>query len=605
MFQGSNKSSPTVTIREYDDSDFPRKPYYSDVIGGFVGTLSWGPVGFPILVSNERDYRGIFGYPVRGAPRKTIVNHLNIHNFLQYYDKLRIIRLGPEELFNAGSSGGSILVKNGDHFSYLAGTSQDYNLVDSENYFIARYGGEFGNSLSVLVVDGSDPEIETYFRSNPDGQTSEGLTLDETYPFTREPATSDYVRLRGGSNDEIHIAVVDEDGVFTGTKNNILEIYQGLSKAYDAQNYDGTSNYYKDVINSKSKYIYACKDFTNYPFNSGLTGDSTTDFSMIKNLISDNGEVIRYTKDYISCSLVGGGDGWADYSTEVLLYGYEGDTWDVGYNYFKLNPVHFLIDHNEIPSLTNRIAEMLRYSNQTILCVGVSAGSTGDISTKTNAIVNYCNGITSDDALSIVAGTKMTYDPFTDQTIALNMASDIAGLNCRTSAEESPWISAAGYKRGKILNYERIYYSPKLTDRDTLFKKKINPVKEDNGDFYLFGDLTHINAYSPTESIGAKRTVMIIENFLSEIGPKFLYKINDTQTRIQFSTAVGQFLDNLKNLGGVNDYRVVCDTTNNTEEVIAAGNFVGDVYIKVAKSIYYIILNFNTSRYKKNTITIR
>jgi hypothetical protein len=605
MFQGSNKSSPSITIREYDDSQFPREPYYSDVVGGIVGCLSWGPVGMPLLVSNERDYRAIFGYPIRGAPEKTIRNHINIHNFLQYYDKLKIVRVGPDELVNAGSSAASILVKNAEHFSYLAGPSLDYNLVDSQNLFIARYGGEMGNSISVLVVDSDNPTIDTVYRSDPDGFTSEGTTLESIYPFTREPGTTDYVRVRGGSNDEIHIAVIDEDGLITGTKNNILEIYQGLSKAYDAQNYDGTSNYYKDVINSKSRYIYACKDLTNIPTAVGLTGDSTTDFSTNKKVISDDGDEIRYTNDYIQCSLVGGWDGWADYATEVLLYGYQGDTWDVGYNYFNLNPVHFLIDHNEIPSLTNRIAQMLRYKNQTILCVGVSAGSTGDNTDKTAAIVSYCNGITSDDAVSIIAGTKFAYEPFTDQTVAINMASDLAGLNCRTSAKERPWVSAAGFRRGNILNYDRIYYAPSKENRDTLFKKKINPVIKDEKQFFLFGDLTHIDTYTPTESIGAKRTVMIIENFLSELGPQFLYKINDTQTRIQFTTITSQFLDKLKELGGLNDFRVVCDATNNTQGVIDAGQFIGDVYIKVAKSIYYIILNFNTSRYKTNTITIR
>jgi phage tail sheath protein FI len=235
----------------------------------------------------------------------------------------------------------------------------------------------------------------------------------------------------------------------------------------------------------------------------------------------------------------------------------------------------------------------------------VSAGSTGDNTEKTTAIVSYCNGITSDDAVSIIAGTKFAYEPFTDQTVAVNMASDLAGLNCRTSAKERPWVSAAGLRRGKILNWDRIYYAPNKENRDTLFKKKINPVIKDDGEFFLFGDLTHIDAYTPTESIGAKRTVMIVENFLSELGPQFLYKINDTQTRIQFTTITSQFLDKLKELGGLNDFRVVCDTTNNTQEIIDAGQFIGDVYIKVAKSIYYIILNFNTSRYKTNTITIR
>jgi len=606
MFQGSNKSSPSITIREYDDSQFPREPYYSDVIGGFVGCFSWGPVGIPLQVSNERDYREIFGYPIRGAPNKTIRNHIHASNFLKYYDKLKVIRLGPDDLKNAGSSAASIdTIKNGEHFLSLAGPSLDYHGVDQDNFFLARYAGEFGNSISVLVADNESPSIDTYYISNPDGFTSQGLTLAETYPFTRETGTTDYVRVRGGSNDEIHIAVIDEDGLFTGNRNTILELHQGLSKAYDAKNYDGTSNYYKDVINSKSKYIYACKDFYNLPTNSGLTGDSTTDFGSIKNLISDNGDQIQYTNNYIQCSLVGGQDGWADYSTEVLLYGFSGDTWDIGYNYFKLNPVHFLIDHNEIPSLTNRVAEMLRYLNQTILCVGVSSGSTGNNDDKTEAIVDYCNGITSDDALSIIAGTKFVYDYYTDQTVPINMASDLAGLNCAVSAESLPWISAAGYRKGKIQNYDRIYYIPSLENRDRLFKKRINPVKKDDNNFYLFGDTTHIDAYTPTDSIGAKRTVMIVENFLSEIAPQFLFKINDLQTRIQFSTIVNQFLEKLKSQGGLNDYRVVCDETNNTTEVVSSGTFIGDVYIKVAKSIYYIILNFNTSRYRKNTVTIR
>ena len=235
---------------------------------------------------------------------------------------MKIVRVGPDELVNAGCSAASVLVQNAEHFAYLSCPSLDYNQVDANNYFIARYGGALGNSISVLVVDSDNPTIDAVYISDPDGFTSQGLTLESTYPFTREPGTSDYVRVRGGSNDEIHIAVIDEDGLITGTKNNILEIYQGLSKAYDAQNYDGTSNYYKDVINGKSKYIYACRDFTNIPNPMGLTGDSTTDFSTIKNTISNDGDEIRYTNDYIQCSLVGGSDGWVYYDIALLFFWY-------------------------------------------------------------------------------------------------------------------------------------------------------------------------------------------------------------------------------------------------------------------------------------------
>ena len=113
----------------------------------------------------------------------------------------------------------------------------------SKGLWAAKYPGSLGNSLKVSMI-------------------SQGISNFSAWPFAGEfdgaPGTSDYAVSLGKANynDELHIAVIDEDGLWTGTAGTVLETFAFVSQAADAKKTDGTTNYYRDVINSQSEYIW-------------------------------------------------------------------------------------------------------------------------------------------------------------------------------------------------------------------------------------------------------------------------------------------------------------------------------------------------------------
>ena len=170
---------------------------------------------------------------------------------------------------------------------------------------------------------------------------------------------------------------------------------------------------------------------------------------------------------------------------------------------------------------------------------------------------------------------------------------DIAGLCVRTDAQRDPWFSPAGFNRGQIKNVVKLAYNPKQAERDLLYKNGINPVATFPGQgTVLYGDKTALAKPSAFDRINVRRLFIVLEKAISTAAKSSLFELNDEFTRAQFVSLVEPFLRDVQGRRGIYDYRVICDSTNNTGEVIDRNEFVGDIYVKPAKSINFIQLNF-------------
>lgn len=464
----------------------------------------------------------------------------------------------------------------------LNNTKLVYNDEDYENNhiaspvatfgeFCAKYPGKKGNSVRVVIFDSTSSGDFTAFSANTG--------------FRGVPGTSTYVNDRGGSADEMHIAVIDRDGTISGTRLSILERYPFVSKSSDAKNSDGSSNYYKEVINSKSEYVR----WLSHPSYPGLTnwGDEARNTTFGR-LQSQPGSFPNGT---LTIDLQNGTQGLPTIGNLTSAYNVfaNDELYDV-----SLIPMG---DANSsvVTSVVNNIAEVRRdclvfFSPEESDVVGTSSAATN--------VVAFRDAININSSYAVMdSGWKQQYDRYNDVYRYIPLNGDTAGLAARTDFIADPWFSPAGFTRGQIKNVVKLAYSPSKTDRDTLYKKEINPVVSFPGQgTVLFGDKTMLTKPSAFDRINVRRLFIVLEKAIATAAKFQLFEFNDAFTRAQFRNLVEPFLRDVQGRRGITDFKVVCDETNNTSQVIDANEFVADIYIKPARSINYIQLNFIATR---------
>jgi phage tail sheath protein FI len=210
-----------------------------------------------------------------------------------------------------------------------------------------------------------------------------------------------------------------------------------------------------------------------------------------------------------------------------------------------------------------------------------------------DSVVAYRNTLTSSSYAFMDGGWKYQYDKYNDVYRFLPLNGDIAGCAVRTDTTRDPWFSIAGYDRGQIKNIVKLAWNPTQAQRDVLYKSGVNPVVSFPGDgTILYGDKTLQSKPSAFDRINVRRLFIVLEKAIARASKFSLFEFNDEFTRAQFVAFVEPFLRDVQGRRGIFDFRVVCDTTNNTPEVIDSNRFVGDIYIKPARSINFIQLNF-------------
>lgn len=393
------------------------------------------------------------------------------------------------------------------------------------------------------------------------------------------PGTSLFVAERGGSSDELHVIVADEDGLFSGVKGTVLEKFERLSRATDAKR-EGATIYYKDVINNTSEYLWWFKDNGNASSNTA------------NNMSSVDVNTKPTTK-----SLEGGTDGGGEaniaFSYLAAAYDEFASAEEVDISLVLTGKARGGTHGEQLANyLVDNIAEVRKD------CVVFASPDRGDTvgvlaGTQAERIVEFRNVLRSTSYAVLDSGYKYMYDRYNDLYRYVPLNGDTAGLCVRTDNLRDPWWSPAGFNRGQIKNIVKLAYNPDKADRDTLYKAGVNPVVTFPGQgTILFGDKTLLAKPSAFDRINVRRLFIVLEKAIATAAKFTLFEFNDDFTRAQFRNLVEPYLREIQGRRGIYDFRVVCDTTNNTPEVIDSNQFIGDIYIKPARSINFIQLNF-------------
>jgi len=620
--------SPGVNVSEIDLTTVV--PNISTSTAAFAGHFRWGPVDKIVIVDSEDTLAANFQTP----NSNTATDFFVASNFLAYSNQLFTTRVVASTATNAAANGTGITINNEDDYDTKT-LSADQGIV------VAKYPGELGNSLKISVCPSAtawEESISTaganatysittntkaltfaggtatlvantltdgdFITVGPDRQqikiasvsgntvtlatTYNGNTVTDTlasahnvqrrwefYPnFDSAPGTSAFATAQGGSNDEIHIAVVDEDGAWTGTKGTILEAFTNVSVASDAKTFDGASNYYKDVLNNQSAYFW-WNDHKSVKVNAGKVASSS----------------FSGGADVVNASLDNGTDGAQPIDGEYIT----------AYNKFKSSEdidVALIIAGEASQTvalhLINNIAEVRK---DCLVCISPEradvVNNSGFAGSEAEDIIAFRDSLPSSSYVTMDSGYKYVYDKYNDTYRYIPLNGDTAGLMVRTDTNRDPWYSPAGFNRGNVKNVVKLAYNPNKAERDELYKAGVNPVVSFPGQgTVLFGDKTLLSQPSAFDRINVRRLFIVLEKAIAVAAQSSLFEFNDEFTRQQFRNLVEPFLRDVQGRRGITDFRVVCDDTNNTGEVIDRNEFIGDIYIKPARSINFIQLNF-------------
>jgi hypothetical protein len=429
--------------------------------------------------------------------------------------------------------------------------------------WVAKYPGTLGNSLLVSMADSTSFTGWTYAAE-----------------FDGAPGTSTFAASVGGSADELHIVIIDEDGLVTGTRGSVVEKFAFVSKASDAKRPDGTNNYYKNVINARSEWIY-WMDHLPAGTNWGTTAASKTFVAL---------------NSASTVSLSGGTDDYAVTEAEKQA------AFALFANAEQFDISLVLLGKATAPTAQYVISNICETRLDCIALISPENVTTGDpiigsTSTEITQIVAYRDLLSSTSYAVLDSGYKYQYDRYNDQYRYVPLNGDIAGLCARTDFTNDPWFSPGGLNRGQIKNVVRLAVSPTKTQRDTLYKKGVNPVVTFPGEgTVLFGDKTLLAKPSAFDRINVRRLFIVMEKAIATAAKFQLFEFNDGFTRAQFKNLVEPFLRDVQGRRGITDFVVKCDESNNTGEVIDRNEFVADIFVKPNRSINFITLNFVAAR---------
>ena len=622
--------SPGVLVQEKDLTRII--PAVSTSTGAFAGTFLKGPLDEVTSIGSESELISTFGKP----DSSNFESFFSASNFLQYSNSLRVVRVQNTNVANASESGSAFVIKNTTDYqdNYAGGQA-------SVGMWASRTAGVWGNNLEIsqcasatayeetakttataasvgatvvtvasgtgigagdIVNFGDEYEYRVvsvatndlsivrkeepsyYVTTNSSGLHSEITGTPDVRRrwryydiFDKAPGTSPYAQARGGVNDELHIAIVDEDGDLSGTKGSVLEKFAALSKASDAKTPQGDTNYYSDVIYNQSNYIF-WMDHNASGSNWGNTATSTTftDVTSVSNV-----------------SLANGADGDAA-TTAQMKSAYEkfqdAETTDVGLIIAGAGDSTHI--DNLITIAENRKDAVVFASPERSDVVNIT-----NTNTQKDNIVSFFNGVGSSSYVFFDSGYKYMYDRYNDVYRYVPLNGDTAGLTARTDLIADAWYSPAGLNRGVVRGAVKLAFNPTQSQRDELYRARVNPVTTFPGQgTVLFGDKTGLSAPSAFDRVNVRRLFIVLEKAISTASKVQLFEFNDEFTRAGFRNMVEPFLREVQGRRGITDYLVVCDETNNTGEVVDRNEFVAEIFVKPARSINFITLSFVATR---------
>jgi phage tail sheath protein FI len=520
--------------------------------------FQWGPQDQRVLITSEKQLQSVFATPTTDPTMA--ISWFVASNFLSYGGALQVIRASHGSDLNATDNGSGALVQNRDKYESFNGT---YTFK-----FAAKYPGTLGNGLKVVVIDG---DVTT----NTD---TEWTTFTDTYGI---PGTSSFASSLGATNDELHVLVIDATGKWSGTPGTVLETFLGVSKAKNAKNADGTTNYWKNVVNNKSQYVWVG---TSETASALFTGSQAWDTDAVT---TSSFKQLINLQDYI---LTGSSQNTPSDATISA-------TFEEYFTNAEEVDVSLLIAGNISAAEAKKVVEIAANRQDCIAFVSPSATTIGSYGSSSatifSAIKDYKTTVGNSSYGVMDGNAKYQYDRFNDRFLYVPLCGDIAGCCVRTDNTKEPWYSPAGYDRGRINNIVKLAWNPSKEYRDDLYNLSINPVVTFQGTgAILFGDKTLQTKASAFDRINVRRLFNVLEKTIATAAKFQLFEFNDAFTRSQFRQLVDPFLREVQGKRGVSSYALVCDESNNPPSVIDQNQFVADIFIAPARSINFIRLNF-------------
>ena len=396
--------------------------------------------------------------------------------------------------------------------------------------------------------------------------------------FDGDPTTSAHCARNSGAQDEIHIAVIDEDGEFTGANNTVVETYTG-SVAGGAKGEDGQSIYYKDLVNKKSAYVRWMDHDASGDADSAL---ATTAWGGAASGTFNGKGII------ISGSMTGGAAGSTATAGNVQT------GFDEFKNAEKIDVTLLMTGDATAATQIHCINNIAEYRKDCVAFVSpLQANVVDNAGSETDDVVGHRNSMPSSSYAVMDSGWKYMYDKYNDVYRYVPLNGDIAGCCAFTDSSRDPFWSPAGIERGNIRNAIKLPFNPNKTQRDELYKNGVNPVTAMPGSgILLFGDKTLLAKPSAFDRINVRRLFILLEKSIARMAESFLFEFNDSFTRSRFTSTVEPFLRDIQGRGGVQDFAVVCDDSNNPPDVVDRNEFRGDIFVKPSRSINFIQLQF-------------
>ena len=511
-------------------------------------------------------------------------------------------------------SGTNAYVKVLSHVS-AAGTETAVDYQPSGVYAFSGSGSVAIHTSGQSVAAGS-----TSYTSQLDWFDQQTISLSNNTAISwnniaDRPSTSSFAAARNSRFDEVHVVVIDDKGTVSGNAGTILEKHLSLSKAKDAEYSVGSPSYWRKYLASNSQYIFG---------GSAPAGITTTGFSSGFTLATDTGwdqdtDSILFGATGANTLTLAGGKNY-DAGTDITASGALTSTiggLSTGYDLFANSEeyeVDFLLmgsanyPKESAQALANKLISVAEERKDAVAFISpyrlafLSDGTVGTVTVNsaadiTNNVISFYSPITSSSYAIFDSGYKYMYDKFADTFRYVPLNGDIAGLCARTDINNFPWFSPAGTTRGAILNAVKLAYNPSKSQRDRLYSNRINSVIFTPGSgIVLFGDKTGLAKSSAFDRINVRRLFIYLENAISAAAKDQLFEFNDETTRTNFVNIVEPFLRDVQAKRGIQDFRVICDETNNTAAIIDSNEFVADIFIKPARSINYIGLTFVATR---------
>ena len=524
--------SPNVTVKEIDLSG--SIPGVTSTTAAFVGDFAWGPTT-PVLVGTEEELVSKFGSPRDGGDAK---DFLAITQFLKY-------------------SGSAFVTR-------AAGTGA---VAATGGIFTAKHVGTYGNKIKVHVCDTAHWE-DTVENDQVQSTDANGNLLFE----------------------QVTQQVVDADGlgVVDADDNPVMETIDGAPIMEARTTPWPYASLFTSKPDSDERHVVVTVDgdvVETYAYVKlstsfdGVTGESQTITEAMRGSswvsVTEAPSTIATGENALS-----GGENGTAVKASVALNSAYGDK--------DLIQVDFLVAHNVSKE---DLSDVVAIAERRMDCVVVA--SPDEAPTSASDVTGWASAQPSSSYLIMDGNHVQVYNKYSDQYEMIPACSTTAGIMAASDDAGAPWFSPAGTRRGQYFGVSALSFNPTMSDREVMYKARVNPIVSMPGQgTVLFGDKTALSRPSAFDRINVRRMFLVIERAIGEAAKSVLFELNDDFTRAEFTNIVEPFLREIQGRRGITDFRLVCDETNNTPEVIDRNEFIASCFIKPARSINYVTLNF-------------